>query len=142
MVEGYREIGWKKRHESMIFFCPICWNEIKESENTCLYCCSNITDHEQKNFEGKLINALRHAERENVQRAVWILGRIKSIKAVKPLAILFEQTDNPFLKTEILNSLNEIGMPDAIDLIVNALDSDESMVRRKAKELVERRIYK
>jgi hypothetical protein len=33
-------------------------------------------------------------------------------------------------------------MPDAIDLIVNALDSDESMVRRKAKELVERRIYK
>jgi HEAT repeat protein len=68
------------------------------------------------------------------------LGKLRSIKAVDPLKILFEQTDNPFLKIEILNSLGEIGTQDALDLIVNALDSEISIVRRKAREIIERRI--
>ena len=125
----------------MVFFCPICWKEINQGDKRCPYCGSDITGHERKSFEEKLINALRHPERETVQRAVWILGRLKSDEAVKPLAKLFEQTDNPFLKIEILDALSDIGTPDAMDLIVNALDSAESIVRRKAKELMERRIY-
>jgi len=59
----------------MVFFCPICWKEIKETEKTCPYCDANITEHEKRSFEEKLINALKHPERETVQRAVWILGK-------------------------------------------------------------------
>jgi HEAT repeat protein len=123
----------------MTFFCPICWKEIRWDDEICPYCGSDITEHEKKRFEDKLINALRHPERETVQRAVWILGRLNSMKAVKPLLSIFEQTDNVFLKVEILNSMDEIGTPDAIDLIVRALDSTESIVRRRAKELMEKR---
>jgi HEAT repeat protein len=125
----------------MTFFCPICWKEIKYDDKRCPMCAADITEYEKKSFEEKLINALKHPERETVQRAVWILGRLKSIKAVKPLIILFEQTDNPYLKVEILDSMNILKTPDAIDVIVKALDSVEGIVRRKAKELVERREY-
>jgi len=124
----------------MIFFCPTCWKEIKGDDKRCPYCASDITEHEKKSFEDKLINALRHPERETVQRAVWILGKLKSVKAVDPLKNLFKQTDNPFLKIEILNAFVEIATPDALDLIVNALDSDIGIVRRKASELIKKRI--
>lgn len=118
----------------------MCWKEIRWDDKRCPYCGSDITEHDKKSFEEKLINALRHPERETVQRAVWILGKLKSVKAVDPLKNLFKQTDNPFLKVTILNALGEIATQDALDLIVNALDSDISIVRRKARELIEKRI--
>ncbi len=90
----------------MVFFCPVCWKEINQEDKRCPYCGSDVTEHERKSFEEKLINALKHPERETVQRAVWILGKLESIKAVKPLTVLFEHTDNPFLKIVILDSLS------------------------------------
>jgi len=124
----------------MIFFCPICWEEVNVKDIRCPHCGTDITEHERKSFEDKLINALRHPEPETVQRAVWILGKLKSFKALESLKALFEKTDNPFLKIEILNALSEILTEDAFDLIVTALDSDESIVRRKAREIIEKKI--
>lgn len=121
----------------MIFFCPQCWKEIKGGDRKCPYCGADITEHEKKGFEEKLINALRHPERETVQRAVWILGRLKSIVAVKPLIDLFEKTDNPFLKTAILNALGEIKTQDALDFILKSLNSEVSMVRIRARAIIE-----
>jgi HEAT repeat protein len=125
----------------MVFFCPACWKEIESDDKMCPYCNADVTKHEGKSFEEKLINALKHPEQETVQRAVWILGRLNSVGAFEPLAKLFEQTDNPFLKVEILDSLNAIKTPDAIDVIIKALDSMESIVRQKAKEIIERKQY-
>lgn len=125
----------------MTFFCPICWKEVKREDRKCPYCGADITGHEKKGFEEKLINALRHPERETVQRAVWILGKLKSIEAVKPLIRLFEQSDNPFLKREILDTLFEIGDPDAMAFIVKSLKSEISIVRKKANEIIEKRHY-
>lgn len=119
------------------FFCPICWKEIKGDERICPHCGADITEHEKKGFEEKLINALRHPERETVQRAVWILGRLKTERAVKPLIKLFEQSDNPYLKREILDALFEIGAPDAMAFIVRSLKSEISIVRKKAREIIE-----
>lgn len=120
----------------MNFFCPRCWKEIKGDDKRCPYCGADITEHERKGFEEKLINALNHPERETVQRAVWILGRLKTDKAVKPLIKLFEQSDNPYLKKEILDALFEIGAQDAMDFIVKSLKSEVSIVREKANEIV------
>ncbi|NUO07036.1 MAG: HEAT repeat domain-containing protein [Candidatus Brocadia sinica] len=89
-------------------------------------------------FEEKLINALRHRERETVQRAVYILGRRKSIKAVHPLLKLFKQTDNTLLKIGILNALNEIGVPEAKEFIFKVIDSDTGIVKRMAREIIDR----
>lgn len=83
-----------------------------------------------------MINALRHKERETVQRAVYILGRLKSVKALQPLFDLFRQTDNTFLKIEILNTLNEIGVMEAKEFLMKAIGSDMGIIKRMAKELI------
>lgn len=118
------------------FFCPLCWKEIRENDNTCPCCGTNISAHKNKDFEDKLINALRHPERETVQRAVYILGRLKSIKAVQPLLKLFQQTDNIFLKMEILNTLNEIEIPEAKEFLMRVIDSETGIIKRMAKALI------
>ena len=86
-----------------------------------------------------MINALRHPERETVQRSTYILGRLKSIKAVKPLFGFFTQTSNIFLKIETLNTLYEIGSPEAKEFIRKVANSDVGVVKRMAQELITRR---
>ncbi len=120
----------------MIFFCPVCWSEINAGGKKCHYCGADITEHEKKSFEEKLINALKHPERETVKRSVWILGKIKSVKAVAPMKELFMRTDNPFMKLEILNSLNEIGTGAALDFIMEVSSFEKGIIMKKAKELV------
>ncbi|MGQ3686256.1 MAG: HEAT repeat domain-containing protein [Candidatus Loosdrechtia sp.] len=122
----------------MIFFCPICWKEIKEIDKSCPFCHASIAEFENKSFEEKLINALRHPERETVHRAVYILGKLRSIKAVKPVIGLFEQTNNTFLKIRILSALHEIGVPEANEFILKVVNSDAGMIKRIAKELIEK----
>lgn len=122
----------------MIFFCPVYWKKIKRNDRICPYCGSDISEYESKDFEEKLINALRHREGETVQRAVYILRRRKSIKAVQPLLKLFKQTNNTLLKIGILNTLNEIGVPEAKEFILKATDSDVGIIKRMAKEIINR----
>lgn len=85
-----------------------------------------------------MINALKHTEQEAVQRAVYILGRRKSIKAVRPLLKLFKQTNNTLLKIGILNALNEIGVPEAKEFIFKVIDLDMGIVKRMAREIIDR----
>lgn len=59
----------------MTFFCPVCWKGIQATDRICPSCGVDISAYENKVFEEKLINALRHTERETVQRAVYILTR-------------------------------------------------------------------
>ena len=120
------------------FFCPKCWKEIKGGVTKCPYCDADITEYEKKNFREKLLNALGHPERETVHRAVWILGRLRSVDAVKPLIGLFGKTDSSFLKAAILDALGEIETPEALDFIVHSLNSEVSMVKIHAREIIEK----
>lgn len=120
----------------MIFFCPTCWKEIKEIDRVCPLCSADISEYENKDFEEKLIHALKHPEQKTVQRAVYILGRLKSIKAVQPLIKLFKQTGNTFLKIEILNALNKTGVPEAKKFITEVTNSNASLIKRIAKDLI------
>jgi HEAT repeat protein len=51
---------------------------------------------------------------------------------------ILKKKDNPFLKTAILKALGERGTPEAIDFIEKSLDSEESIVRMKAKEILQK----
>lgn len=93
-------------------------------------------------YEKKLINALRHTEPETVLLAVYIVGRLKSEKAVKPLITLFKKTDSTFLKIAILNTLREIGIPKAVEFIVNRSDLEVGIVKRIVRDLIDRHITK
>ncbi len=120
----------------MTFYCPECWKEINEVEETCPFCNADILKYEGMDYEKKLINALRHTEPETVLRAVYIIGRLKSEKAVKPLITLFEKTDSTFLKIAILNTLREIGIPKAVEFIVDRSDLEVGIVKRTARDLI------
>jgi HEAT repeat protein len=122
----------------MTFFCPLCWREIREIDRSCPFCHADIAEFGNRNFEEKLINALKHPERETVHRAVYILGKLKSIKAVKPIIRLFKQTENTFLKMRILSTLHEIGVPEANEFIIKVINSDAGMIKRIAKELIDK----
>lgn len=123
----------------MTFFCPVCWKEVKRENWRCPSCGANITEYERKGYEEKLINALNHPGRETVGRAVWILGNLKSVKAIRPLKDLDERTDNPYLKIEILKSLDEIGTEGAVGLIARVAGSGMRVVRDRARELLKKR---
>ncbi len=120
----------------MTFFCPRCWKEIKGEDKKCPHCGADVTEHEKRGFEEKLINALNHPERETVQRAVWILGRLKYTDAVKPLINLFEGTEDPYLKVTILYALSEIETPEAVGFIIRSTDSTISMVKKNARDII------
>jgi HEAT repeat protein len=117
------------------FFCPSCWKEIREEDKKCPYCHADLAGYQEKTFEEKLINALTHPERETVRRAVYILGRLKSVLAVKDLRALFDRTGDPYVKRETLEALDRIGTEEAVDLIRKAVKSDMAIVRRKAADL-------
>jgi HEAT repeat protein len=72
---------------------------------------------------------LNHPDPETVQRAVWILGRLKSAKAVAPLSDLFGKTDAPLLKMEILATLEEIASLDAIEAISTISVTETGIVK-------------
>ncbi len=108
-------------------------------DTICPYCNAHLPEYENKRFEEKLINALRHPERETVQRAVYVLGKRKSAKAVKPLLDLFMQTNNTFLKITILNALQEVDTPAARECIRKVIDSDMGLMRRIATEIINKR---
>jgi HEAT repeat protein len=120
------------------FFCPFCWNEIKETDKECPYCRSELAGYYSKNFEEKLINALNHPERETARRAAYILGRLKSANAVKKLMELFGLTVDTYIKMEILEALYYIGTDEASAFVRKAAGSDIAVIRRKARELLER----
>ncbi|MBE7546737.1 hypothetical protein KsCSTR_07810 [Candidatus Kuenenia stuttgartiensis] len=126
----------------MTFYCPECWKEINAVEETCPFCNADILKYEGMDYEKKLINALRHTEPETVLRAVYIVGRLKSEKAVKPLITLFKKTDSTFLKIAILNTLWEIGIPTSVEFIVNRSDLEVGIVGRTARDLTYRHITK
>ncbi len=122
----------------MIIFCPYCWREIGENERKCPHCGKLPLEHDKKDFEEKLINALRHPVRDTIERAVWILGKLNSHKAVEALIDLFNSVDNPFLKRQILETLYEIDSEPAKTFIINCIKNEEGIVKKKAIELIEK----
>ncbi len=126
----------------MVFFCPVCWKELKSDEKICHHCGADITEHNKKGFEEKLINALNHVEPDTVQRAVWILGKLRSNNAVPHLIKLFEQTDNSLLKIEVLYTFDAISNKDAMSFIGKLVNSDNGIIRRRAREITAKNIIR
>lgn len=120
------------------FFCPSCWREVVESAVSCPWCAADITEESAGTFAEKLINALSHPIPETVGRAAWILGQIRCNKAVAPLGELLRLTPDPFLKLQILDSLEEIGTLDATETIAEVSAQEEGMVGKHAREIVRR----
>lgn len=72
----------------MTYFCITCLKETKEITRICPFCGVDLSKYRKRHIEKTLINALRQKETETVRQAVYILGRLKSSKAVQHLSKL------------------------------------------------------
>lgn len=105
----------------MTYFCITCLKETKEIARLCPFCGVDLSKYRKKHIEKALINALRQKETETVRQAVYILGKLKSSKAVRQLSRLYNRTNNILLKIEIIDSLKEIGAPEARKFMIKTL---------------------
>lgn len=105
----------------MTYFCITCLKETKGITRLCPFCGVDLSRYRKKHIEKALIHALRQKETETVRQAVYILGKLKSGKAVPHLSKLYKRTNNTLLKMEIIDSLNEIGKPGARKFIIKTL---------------------
>jgi HEAT repeat protein len=92
----------------MIYFCPSCWNEIK-NEDVCPECGVDLKELAQEGYEEKLIRALRHPEPTTPARAATLLGEIGSKDAVGPLMELMDSSPDPYIQEAAAIALGRIG---------------------------------
>ena len=97
----------------MIYFCPSCWNEIK-NEDVCPECGVDLKELAQEGYEEKLIRALRHPEPTTPIRAAAILGEIGSKEALEPLMELINSSPDPYIQEAAAIALGKIGDSRAI----------------------------
>jgi HEAT repeat protein len=96
----------------MIYFCPSCWNEIK-NEDVCPECGVDLKELAQEGYEEKLIRALRHPEPTVPIRAATILGELGSQAAVEPLIEVALSNMDPYIQEAAVVALGRIGDPRA-----------------------------
>lgn len=119
----------------MHFFCPSCWNEIKDRTLVCPFCGSDLSKLDAASFDEKLLGALCHHEPETVKRAVYISGEKQITSAIEPMKNLLKNTSDPYLQEEIIKALCKYEDPLLIHLIKeNSLPPVSIIVRKTAKD--------
>ena len=120
----------------MIFFCPHCWNEIREETEICPFCGTHISKESEKSFKDKLISALNHPEPKTRMRAVNILGKLGDRKAVPALTERLEREKDAFVLSEIIMALGMMNDNSLIDALSNYNSNDYPIVVRNAAKKV------
>jgi HEAT repeat protein len=93
---------------AMIYFCPSCWNEIKNAD-VCPECGVDLKELAQERYEEKLIRALRHPEPTVPIRVAAILGELRSRAAVEPLIEMALSSTDPYIQEAAVTALGTIG---------------------------------
>jgi HEAT repeat protein len=116
----------------MIYFCPSCWNEIK-NEDVCPECGVDLKELAQEGYEEKLIRALRHPEPTVPIRAATILGELGSQAAVEPLIEVAVSSTDLYIQEAAVVALGRIGDSKALSCLTR-LSRDGSLRVRIAAE--------
>lgn len=99
------------------YFCPFCWEELKDNLIICPNCNSDLRKFSSMPFEEKLIYALKHPVREIRKTAIFIIGLKKMRSAIKELEKILIYEEDSIMIIEILNSLKNIGTEEAMEII-------------------------
>lgn len=124
----------------MVFFCQHCFKEIPPDATLCPYCGADIKSYDARSFEDKLIHALKHPLPETVGIAITVLGKIRSVRAIKPLKKLFSTSSDPYIQKEILDALFVIGGKEAERFVKKMLSHENVIVRKEAEMLVKKMV--
>ena len=122
----------------MRFYCPNCWSDFAEDMRRCPQCGQDIPAFlKEKDYVERLIVALNHPEPETPMRAAWILGQLRDERAVEPLINLLGSTQDVYIARAVVEALDQIGTPRALEVLSAVADSHPAdMVRERARAAV------
>ena len=118
----------------MIFYCPICWNEISRQDQRCGRCGSDLNAADARPLVEKLCSALKHPEGETAVRAAWILGERRESQAVPDLIRAVETATDSFVVESAVEALGKIADPRAGACLKAAAEHGTVRVRIAARE--------
>jgi len=76
----------------MFVICPVCWRELESTPAICEKCGTHV-DLYSREYERRLISALRGADAETRAQICWVLGSRRKRSAVPTLIELLRDPD-------------------------------------------------
>jgi predicted amidophosphoribosyltransferase len=122
----------------VVFFCPACWEEIREGRAHCPHCGADLAEADRQPFTIKLRRALRHRESQTAVRAAWILRELRERSAVPDLVNILETSRDLYLAEAAAVALGKIGDEQAVPALASATREGALRVRRAAAEALKR----
>ncbi|MFN2489249.1 MAG: HEAT repeat domain-containing protein [Actinomycetota bacterium] len=114
------------------WFCPECFHEVDELERICPRCGADIS--EERTYEQRLVNALKHRLADRQLLAAQILSSIGTDAAVEPLAEAARQRRDPYLAGEAIHALASIGTESALRELESIARTGPPRSRRLARQ--------
>jgi HEAT repeat protein len=125
----------------VIFYCPICWEEVAEKELRCSRCGSDLAAADTRPIAEKLCSALKHPEGETAVRAAWILGERREAGAVPELIRTVESERDGFVVEAAVEALGKIGDPIAVECLKVAAEHGAVRVRIAARKALQKLLH-
>jgi HEAT repeat protein len=118
----------------LIYYCPHCWVVIPAEAQLCPACGAIVED--TTDIVDKYIAALRHPQAETRLRAAWLLGRMRTGRAVPALLAVVaargREDYDPYLLSAAVRSLGQLGDRQAgPELVALLADSGAPLMARK-----------
>jgi HEAT repeat protein len=121
----------------VIFFCPICWNEVLARDRKCGHCGSDLNVADARPLVEKLCSALTHPEGDTAVRAAWILGERCEAGAVPDLIRAVETATDSFVVEAAVDALRKIRDRRAAGCLEAAAETGTARVRIAARKALQ-----
>jgi len=118
----------------VMYFCRKCWKEIDQGQEVCYNCGAEPKELDEETFISKLLRALDHPEPETPARAAYVLGKLRTLKAVPALIHVIRQSHDFYFVAAAIEALGEIGDRSAINVIQELLMQKPALPVRSAAE--------
>jgi HEAT repeat protein len=118
----------------MFVICPVCWRELETTPAVCEKCGAHVDLHSRE-YERRLISALRGADAETRAQICWVLGSRRKRSAVSTLIELLRDPD-AVVRVAALRGLGEIGDASSVNAVERLTTSKDIVVQTVAKRVL------
>lgn len=102
---------------AMVWFCPYCWQEVKEDDRICSNCGANLESFHSLDFYSKLLLGLKNPIVQKRMFVIELICRRKVRSAVQELCILFRKSSDTYELIAIADALYSIGAEESLSCI-------------------------
>jgi HEAT repeat protein len=123
----------------MFVICPVCWLELKTTPAVCEKCGTHV-DLYSREYERRLISALRGADGETRAQICWVLGSRRKRSAVSTLVELLHDPD-VLVRVAALRGLGEIGDASSVNAVERLTLSKDTVIQAVATKVLKLLIH-